>query len=229
MTDEKIVSILDNCYCQCTWNDDAATKVTILTSSKSWSGVIDDKALDTVSKKLGGDIKKKDMLDATKKAFSGETDKYSISVDEENNKLLWKKIGGKVKIKLVEIDLFPTNFEDSQKLIMERLIRDNSQLKSSNIKLLKKQECLESDLRQIQSTLEIFEKEKSELEDKLYSRFLPILNAKKDEILRLQNMNNDPEEDVDYGGDTDVDEDDGETDIDGDETNGVSSPKRARN
>ena len=170
------------------------------------------------------------MIDATKKAFGGETDKYSISVDEENNKLLWKKVGGKVKIKLVAIDLVPSNFEDTQKLFMEQLIKDNSQLKSSNIELVKKQESLENDLRQSQSTLEIFEKEKSELEDKLYSRFLPILNAKKDEILRLQNVNNEPEEDVDYGGDTDVDEDDGETDNDGDgdDTNGVSSPKRAR-
>ena len=59
MTDEKTVSILDNCYCQCTWSDDGATKLTILTSSKSWSGVINDEALDTVSNKLGGDINKK--------------------------------------------------------------------------------------------------------------------------------------------------------------------------
>jgi len=230
MTDEKTVSILDNCYCQCTWSDDGATKLTILTSSKSWSGVIDDEALDTVRNKLGGDIKKKDMIDATKKAFGGETDKYSISVDEENNKLLWKKVGGKVKIKLVAIDLVLTNFEDTQKIFMEQLIKDHSQLRSSNIELVKKQESLENDLQQSQFTLEIFEKEKSELEDKLYSRFLPILNAKKDEILRLQNVNNEPEEDVDYGGDTDVDEDDGETDNDGDgdDTNGVSSPKRAR-
>ena len=37
-----------------------------------------------------------------------------------------------------------------------------------------------------EKTLEIFEKENNGLEDKFYSKFLPFLNAKKEEILRLR-------------------------------------------
>ena len=74
--------------------------------------------------------------------------------------------------------------------------------------MLKKQENLENDLRRSQDTLVLFEKEKSELENKLYSKFLPVLNAKKDEIIRLKNLKSVPEEMPDYGSDTDVDTDD---------------------
>ena len=53
---------------------------------------------------------------------------------------------------------------------------------------------------------------KNSLEDKLYAKFLPVLNAKKAEILRLQKLlSPDPEPDYGEDVDTDVDEEDGES------------------
>ena len=66
-------------------------------------------------------------------------------------------------------------------------------------------------IKRYERTLELFEKEKNGLEDRIYSKFLPVLNSKKEEILRLQKLlSQGTEAEVDYGEDvdTDVDEED---------------------
>ena len=90
---------------------------------------------------------------------------------------------------------------------LEILKRENSRLKTRMTEM-------EEIMARYEKTLDIFEKEKNGLEDKLYSKFLPVLNAKKEEILRLQKLlsisRGTDKAEVDYGEDvdTDVDEED---------------------
>ena len=111
----------------------------------------------------------------------------------------------------IELEKSEADYQEVQKSFMDFLIRENSNIKSTNDDLQRRQDNLVRDLRQSQKTLEIFEKEKTDLEDNLMSNFLPILNAKKDEIERLRNLKRSSNDDknVDYDDeDTDVDDED---------------------
>ena len=111
----------------------------------------------------------------------------------------------------IELEKSEADYQEVQKSFMDFLIRENRKIKSTNDDLQRRQDNLVRDLRQSQKTLEIFEKEKTDLEDNLMSNFLPILNAKKDEIERLKNLKRSSNDDknVDYDDeDTDVDDED---------------------
>ena len=111
----------------------------------------------------------------------------------------------------IQLEKSEADYQEVQKSFMDFLIRENRNIKSTNDDLQRRQDNLVRDLRQSQKTLEIFEKEKTDLEDNLMSNFLPILNAKKDEIERLRNLKRSSNDDknVDYDDeDTDVDDED---------------------
>ena len=101
----------------------------------------------------------------------------------------------------------------------EELLR----LREENEALKKEKQQMAIILARYEKTLDIFEKEKNGLEDKLYSKFLPVLNAKKEEILRLQTLLkcSRAEPDVDYGEDED-------TDVDEEEVAGGCENKRQK-
>ena len=112
----------------------------------------------------------------------------------------------------IQLEKSEADYQEVQKSFMDFLIRENRNIKSTNDDLQRRQDNLVRDLRQSQKTLEIFEKEKTDLEDNLISNFLPILNAKKDEIERLRNLKRSSIDDknVDYEDeDTDIDDEDG--------------------
>ena len=112
----------------------------------------------------------------------------------------------------IQLEKSEADYREVQKSFMDFLIRENRNIKSTNDDLQRRQDNLVRDLRQSQKTLEIFEKEKTDLEDNLISNFLPILNAKKDEIERLRNLKRSSIDDknVDYDDeDTDIDDEDG--------------------
>ena len=114
----------------------------------------------------------------------------------------------------IQLEKSEADYQEVQKSFMDFLIRENRNIKSTNDDLQRRQDNLVRDLRQSQKTLEIFEKEKTDLEDNLISNFLPILNAKKDEIERLRNLKRSSIDDKN------VDNDDEDTDID--DEDGVS-------
>ena len=111
----------------------------------------------------------------------------------------------------IQLEKSEADYQEVQKSFMDFLIRENRNIKSTNDDLQRRQDNLVRDLRQSQKTLEIFEKEKTDLEDNLMSNFLPILNSKKDEIERLRNLKRSSNDDknVNYDDeDTDVDDED---------------------
>ena len=81
-----------------------------------------------------------------KEAFSGESENYSIELNEE--KLVWKKIQGKVKVKLAEIRLSRSSYSDAQTSFFTQLITENRSLKKANCDLKVKGETLEKDNQQ---------------------------------------------------------------------------------
>ena len=99
------------------------------------------------------------------------------------------------------------------KEVIDRIFRENLQLKAEVKKVKKEKDDMTRIVERYEKTLERFEREKNSLEDRIYSKFLPVLNSKKEEILRLQKLlSQGTEAEVDYGEDvdTDVDEEDGE-------------------
>ena len=88
---------------------------------------------------------------------------------------------------------------------IQSLRRENKDLKD---KLSNLQRCI----KRYEEFADQMIESKNSLEDKLYAKFLPVLNAKKAEILRLQKLlSPDPEPDYGEDVDTDVDEEDGES------------------
>ena len=80
-------------------------------------------------------------MDILKEAFSGESENYSFSL-ENDSKLVWKRIRGKMKEKISEIVLTETNFRETQKSFNDRLITENRQLRQRNNTLEKERENL---------------------------------------------------------------------------------------
>ena len=119
-------------------------------------------------------------------AFEGDMEKYTFSVDEDSGRLLWKKSSGKIKQKVAEINLIDVDYKTSIGSLVNYLRLGMKQNTITNNNLRKEKENTTRILNRYEKTLELFEKEKNGLEDKLYSKFLPVLNAKKEEILRLQ-------------------------------------------
>ena len=80
--------------------------------------------------------------------------------------------------------------EDNKENETESEYQELLRLREENMALKKEKEHTAIILARYEKTLDLFEKEKNGLEDKLYSKFLPVLNAKKEEILRLQTLLN---------------------------------------
>ena len=80
--------------------------------------------------------------------------------------------------------------DESSAVVMdeEELKKENQALKQKINKLELKKAGQDRPLDRVERTLGLFEKEKNGLVDKLYSKFLPDLKAKKEEILRLQTL-----------------------------------------
>ena len=139
-------------------------------------------------------------------------EKYTFSVDEDSGRLLWKKSSGKIKQKIAEISLLDDDYKTAIGSLVNYLRLGMKQETITVSNLRREKENTTRILNRYEKTLELFEKEKNGLEDKLYSKFLPVLNSKKEEILRLQKLlSRGTETEVDYGEDvdTDVDEEEG--------------------
>ena len=181
--------------------------------TQAWAGQLEGEDLRVVEGKVGGGDGRGEVM--AREAFSGGSDGYSVSV--EGGKLVWRKVGGKARLKLMEVDLTPLNFEDAQKDIFDNLLEANKRLSSKNEEYSKRQEKLVTDLKKSRIMLVDFEKTKNELEDKFYESFLPILNSKKEKIVELERrlesggrVEEKEEESDGYGGDTDVEEEEEE-------------------
>jgi len=98
---------------------------------------------------------------------------------------------------------------DAQSEVFGQLIAVNKDLKSMNKDFKRRQENLVRDLKQSKNMLAEFEKEKTDIESKMFARFLPILNEKKEKILELERngVASHKMPDDDYGSATDEDSD----------------------
>jgi len=98
---------------------------------------------------------------------------------------------------------------DAQSEVFGQLIAVNKDLKTMNKDFKRRQENLVRDLKQSKNMLAEFEKEKTDIESKMFARFLPILNEKKEKILELERngVASHKMPDDDYGSATDEDSD----------------------
>lgn len=201
---------LGDLYVKATWIQ-SDLFLTIIEGTKAWRGQIEEKDFKAIDAKTGGSMGK--SIDMAKEAFSCQSENYSVTVDDD--KLVWKKVGGKAKIKLQEININALNFIDAQKDIFEELINTNSDLRTKNRDFERRHRNLVDEMKKSKTMLKEFEKMKTEMEDRLYESFLPILNAKKAKIVELQrqldlcrnisSLDEVKEEEEDYGSATDED------------------------
>jgi len=209
MAEETCVHKLGSYFCRSTWIG-SSLYFTILDGSESWTGQLEKDDFEAIMTRTAGRLG--DITELAKEAFAKSSEKFSFQIDP-GNKLVWKKVGGKAKIKIAEIDITSVNFQDTQQEILKFLIDANQDLKMENSRVTQKCDSLEQDLGRSKKMLVEFEKGKDEIENKLYEQFLPILNAKKRKIAELEKQGpsvktqtqSEVDED-DYGDVTDVDE-----------------------
>lgn len=224
MGEEVFVRKLGNYFCRSTWIG-PSLYFTILDGSESWAGQLEEDDFEAIMTKSGGRLG--DIKELAQEAFAKNSEKFSFSI-ESGNKLVWKKVGGKAKIKIAEIDITSVSFHDTQHDILKFLIDSNQDLNTKNTHANQKCQGLEQDLIKSKKMLIEFEKGKNEIETKLYEQFLPILNEKKKKIAQLEKQGpsqrgqsqSEMDED-DYGDLTDKDEESDRDDADVlDEANG---------
>ena len=100
--------------------------------------------------------------------------------------MVWKKIEGKFKIRLAEIPLTSLSFDkvhnDIFNTALEQIQKSKQEAKDSAHREL----ILRNDVKEYNKQMLQFKEDKSNLEEKLFEAFIPILNSKKDEIRRLK-------------------------------------------
>lgn len=111
---------------------------------------------------------------------------FTIIDNKENRNLVWKKIEGKFKIRLAEIPLTSLSFDkvhnDIFNTALEQIQKSKQEAKDSGHREL----ILRNDVKEYNKQMLQFKEDKSNLEEKLFEAFIPILNSKKDEIRRLK-------------------------------------------
>merc|ERR550517_1441735 len=129
-------------HCETAWTARLASLavqemlLTVVHCETAWTARLAKTGLDLGSQ-AGGE--EEDFMDILKEAFSGESENYSFSL-ENDSKLVWKRIRGKMKEKIAEIVLTETNFRETQKSFNDRLITENRQLRQRNNTLEKERE-----------------------------------------------------------------------------------------
>ena len=134
-----------------------------------------------------------------RETFQDSSRNFSFTVSKEENtdlpndtqsspkyKLIWKKVEGKFKIRLAEIPLIPKDLESVNKDIFDTSLNQIEKWKTKARDVQARESSLKNDLAEYRKYMEQFKDEKTNLEDKLYEAFLPILNSKKEEIRRLK-------------------------------------------
>ena len=100
--------------------------------------------------------------------------------------MVWKKIEGKFKIRLAEIPLTSLSFDkvhnDIFNTALEQIQKSKQEAKDSAHREL----ILRNDVKEYNKQMLQFKEDKSNLEEKLFEAFIPILDSKKDEIRRLK-------------------------------------------
>ena len=233
MTSETTFCNLSDFSCKCVWNQDHTVDITLLSSRRALSGSISQQQLITAGGKLNiesvDDVIKQAKLIFTNAAL----DKHSLVVeaaneDHECDKLIWKKLIGKTKKKILEVELRESDDVDSvQKSFIRDLVSDNQTLRREKQDLQRRHDNMKITMQNSLTTLETLEKEKTNLENKLYAQFLPILNAKKEEIVRLRNHDNEDEEELNDDHD-DQDNYDVDTDVEDDNNSIEPEPKKMK-
>ena len=101
--------------------------------------------------------------------------------------LVWKKVEGKFKIRLGRIPIIPIpDFGSAHAAIFEASLNQIEELKGKLLETEQRQTSLMNDLREYRNKMIEFRDGKVNLEEELYSAFLPILHSKQDEIRRLK-------------------------------------------
>ena len=121
--------------------------------------------------------------------FQESSMNFSFTVSYENEqdkKLIWKKVEGKFKIRLAEIPLTDLSLDDVHddlfNTALEQIQRSKKEAEDSSSREL----ILKNDVKEYKEQMLQFKEDKSNLEEKLFDAFIPILNSKKDEIRRLK-------------------------------------------
>ena len=123
---------------------DDVLNLTFLDGTSAWSAKLQEKACKDRTQSVLGDI-----WDMAREAFSSgvNLDKYDFVIKEEN--LLWRKVGGKAKIKIMEIPLEPVNFLAAQNKMFAQLVESNAELKCKNKEFQRRQENLVRDFKKV--------------------------------------------------------------------------------
>jgi hypothetical protein len=123
-------------------------------------------------------------------SFTVAVDEITDSPNDTNSspkyKLIWKKVEGKFKIRLAEIPLVVKDLGSVDKDIFDTALRQIEEWKTKAHDIQAREISLKNNLAENRKHMAQFRDEKTNLEDKLYEAFLPILNSKKDEIRRLK-------------------------------------------
>ena len=176
------VAKLGDIYLRATWVEQDLFLM-IMSGAEAWRGELLEDQCRKLDEKFGDSIGSNFQMLA-KEAFVAPSENHEISIEAGN--LIWRKVGGKKKMKLTEIELSPVNFLDAQKEIFDYLLKTNMEVTSKNKEYARRQENLVAEMKKSRTMLRNFEKVKEEIEDRLYETFLPVLNSKKRKIRELE-------------------------------------------
>jgi len=170
------------------------------------------------------DLSKKLRLDVAawaREAFTShgrvQQGQHAFTLDQKScgTELTWRRSEGqsKAKVKIGSFALAQLG-DGARAAVMDTMLAQKEEEAESKKKLEERHDKLLADLQKAKSMLDEFASEKAKLEEELYGRFLPILQAKQDKIAELERGggrragSDDGRESDDYGSCTDVDDED---------------------
>ena len=109
---------------------------------------------------------------------------YDIRVEDEE--LIWRKVGGKIQLRLASIKLTPINFNDAQAEIINFLLESGAKNKSKMAEIKHDLEKKTADLDKSVKMNKELAVAQEESRESLLKQFVQILNTKKLRIRELE-------------------------------------------
>ncbi|XP_069681908.1 DNA repair protein XRCC4 [Periplaneta americana] len=167
------------------WKDDSFN-ILLLHNGSAWSGHASYNHVERISRSL--DLSVEDYITETKAVLSTQGGAHNFTYVIEDDQFIWKKQDQqtKIKIKYGYIDLEKAPILETGEKMLDSLLEQCSNLKAKVLELQEINTRTTKERGILMEKLVEYKKQKLKMEKDLLSRFLAVLNSKKEYIRQIE-------------------------------------------
>ncbi|XP_049857433.1 uncharacterized protein LOC126337512 isoform X2 [Schistocerca gregaria] len=169
---------------KCDWISDELN-VLVIDGNEAWSGKFSAKEIESICEKLG--ITRDEYITECQQAFSGGEAVENFSFAVENNSFVWRKeLEADTRVNFGSIKLSPVPLVQALEEFVDFAFETIACCRQEVLDAKNKMGYFEKERMALVRKIEEYTQNKTEIENILYSKFLCVLNSKKERISSLE-------------------------------------------